>query len=353
VDAFHDEAGMKTLKAALSGLLVALLMTSGVASAQQEGRVYKIGWLWVGAPSQLQLPFEQWTGSWAAIREVLHENGFVTGKNLSVDVRNANGDIGQLQGLAAALVASNVDVLVTPGTPATLAAMQVTKSIPIVFPGIGKPIEKGIVASFAKPGGNVTGMAVNIENAQIWNLLKEIAPTTRLVGGLSNARNQEGMAPDRLKAYRAGVDEENKTLAASLGFDYVAIRVSDLGEIASALEGFAKSGGDALYVNTDATLWTWRTSIMESARRHRLLSACQQDFQWAQEGCVITYGEAPREMRRGAAMQIVRVLRGVKPADIPVERPHRFRLIVNAKSAKALGFTVPKSVLTFADEVIE
>jgi putative ABC transport system substrate-binding protein len=344
---------MELLRPVLTWIVLALLSSVSVASAQQEGRVYRIGWLWVGVPNEVPPPMEKWSGSWAPFREVLRENGFVLGKNLSAEIRTANGDIGQLQAQAAALVAANVDVIVTPGTPATLAAMQATKSIPIVFPGVGGPIEKGIVASLAKPAGNVTGVAVNVESRKMYQLLKEIAPATRRVGLLSNARNSEGMGPERVQAFRAKVDAEYKELSTSLDMDFVPIRVSALGDIDPALDALAKSGGAGLVVWTDATLFSWRTSIMEIARRYRLVTACQQSFEWAQEGCVITYGELPLEIRRGAALQVAKIFRGMKPADIPVEQPTKFKLIINAKAAKELGLTVPPSMLALAEEVIE
>jgi putative tryptophan/tyrosine transport system substrate-binding protein len=344
---------MKLLFSTFAWAILCLTGDIGTASAQQADRVYRIGWLWVGVPNEVPPPMEKWSGSWMPFREALRENGFVLGKNLSAEIRTANGDIGQLQAQAAALVAANVDVIVTPGTPATLAAMQATKSIPIVFPGVGGPIEKGIVASLAKPGGNVTGMAVNVESHKMWDLLKEIAPATRRVGTLSNARNSEGMAPERVQAFRAKVDADYKVLATSLGMDSIPIRVSVLGDIDPALDALAKSGGAGLVVLTDATLFSWRTSIMEIARRYRLVTACQQSFEWAQEGCVITYGELPLDIRRGAALQVAKILRGMKPIDIPVEQPTKFKLFINAKAANELGLTIPPSILASADEVIE
>src|ERR1700716_837813 len=150
---------MRFLFSTFALALLGLTVNICPASAQQTDRVYRIGWLWIGTPGHVQLPMEQWTGSGAAFRDALRDRGYVVGKNLVVDLRHAKGDVTLLAAEAEALVASKVDVIVSSGTPSTIAAMQATKTIPIVFPGVGDPVGKGIVASLAKPGGNVTGMA--------------------------------------------------------------------------------------------------------------------------------------------------------------------------------------------------
>jgi len=324
------------------------------ASAQQSERVYKVGWLWLGEPNIPSLPMDKWTGAWLPFRDALKEKGYVLGKNLVVETRDAGGDLGRLPAEAAALVAAKVDVIVAPGTPATVAAMRATKSIPIVFPGVGGPVEKGIVASQSKPGGNVTGMAVNVETPKLWQLVRDIAPETRLVGVLSNARNYEGLTgPDDVKALRDKYNADYTATAKALGIEYMLMRVNEEKEIEPKLAELAKSGGTGFIIYTDGTLISWRASIMEGARRHKLLTACVQWFGWAQEGCVLTYGEDQSLLRRSAAFQVDKILRGTKPADIPVELPTTFKLVVNAKAAKALGLTVPPALLIRADEVIE
>jgi putative ABC transport system substrate-binding protein len=180
---------MRVLLLVLSSLL-ALVVGIDAASAQLPGRVYKMGALWIGRPGYVQEPMEQWKGTGATYRDALRDHGFVLGKNFVVEVRHAHGDATRLAAEAEALVASGVDVITTQGTPPTVAMMQVTKHIPIVFSGVGDPVEKGIVASLARPGGNVTGMAVLIAGPKQWQLLHEIAPAVRRAGLLSNAANR-------------------------------------------------------------------------------------------------------------------------------------------------------------------
>jgi putative ABC transport system substrate-binding protein len=148
-------------------MLVALMADVSTAASQQPGRVYRIGWLWVGVDGQPDVPFEKFSGNAGTLRDELKDRGYVAGKNLVVDVRSAQGDVSRLPALADALVATQPDVLVTPGTAPTLAAMRATKTIPIVFPGVGVPVERGIVKSLVNHGGNATGQAVNLSNPKM------------------------------------------------------------------------------------------------------------------------------------------------------------------------------------------
>jgi len=215
-------------------------------------------------------------------------------------------------------------------------------------------ILKGIVASLAKPGGNVTGVAVNVETPKIWQWVRDVAPGTRLVGLLFNVRNYEGVnGADDVKTYREKKAAEYAAIAKALGVEFVVMRVGEEKEIEPKLAEFANSGGTGLIILTDGHLISWRASIMEAVRHHRLATACVQWFGWAREGCVITYGEDQSFLRRTAALQVDKIFRGMKPADIPVEQPTNFRLIVNTKAAKALGLTVPQSLLAYADEVVD
>ncbi|WP_395712714.1 ABC transporter substrate-binding protein [Reyranella sp.] len=335
-------------------LALATIAVAPTAWTQQNERVYKIGWLWVGEPNAPSIPMEKWAGPWVPFRETLKEKGYILGKNLVVDTRDARGDIGRLPAEAAALVAAKVDVIVAPGTPAAVAAVQATQSIPIVFPGVGDPVGKRIVASLAKPGGNATGVAVNVETPKVWQWIRDVAPGTHLIGILSNARNYEGInGADDIKAYRDRKTAEYTEIAKALGVDFVTLRVSEEKDIEPMLADFANRGGTGIVIYTDSHLISWRSSIMEAVRRHKLVTACVQWFGWAKEGCVITYGEDQGFLRRTAALQVDKILRGTRPADIPVEQPTNFKLIVNAKAAKALGLAVPQSLLASADDVVE
>src|SRR5262249_34651514 len=151
--------------------LLALIVDIAAVSAQQSDRVYRIGWLSIGRPDREYPPIEKWTGGFGAFRDALRDSGYVVGKNLVVDVRHGHGEKARLVTEAASLVASNVDLIVTIGSPPTIAAMQATKHIPIVFAWVGDPVEKGMVASLARPSGNVTGMAVLIAYPKLWQFL--------------------------------------------------------------------------------------------------------------------------------------------------------------------------------------
>jgi len=342
---------MRSLLSALAWTLLVLMADGDAASAQQPGRVYRIGYLWIGRPDFVPQPFEQWTGPGATFRDVLRDAGFVSGKNLVVDYRHAQGDVGRLEAEAQSLVASGVDVLVPGGTAPTAAAIRATKRIPIVFDGVGSPVEKGFVASLANPGGNVTGIAVGINGPKLWQFLRDIAPATRRGGALIYAPNNYANAVD--PAYRAKARERIGADAAAAGVEFVDLNVDTLEEIESRFAELGNGGGAGVVVYTDSTLFAWRSSIVEMVLRHRLPTVCLQWLGWAEAGCLVTYGEDFHAIARGSATMVAKVLKGLKPADIPVEQPTHFKLIINLRTAKALDLTVPPSLLAQADEIIE
>ena len=297
------------------------------------------------------LPFEQFTGTMGAFRDALRDHGYVVGKNLVVDVRDAQGDASRLPALAEALVAANPDVLVTPGTSPTVAAMRATRTIPIVFPGVGAPVERRIVKSLANHGGNATGQAVNVSNPKLWQLLRDAAPAVQRAGFVAYAPNS--LAPGRTPEYRAGRMAWLGAESAQSGFELVDLMVDSLDELEPKVAALASGGEAVLFMSTDTVLFSWRTRIMAMAMRYRLATACAQWFGWGEAGCLITYGEDNLKMGRRAATQVAKALSGTNPSDIPIEQPTKFKLIVNAKTAKALSLTVPPSLLALADEVIE
>jgi putative ABC transport system substrate-binding protein len=337
---------MRSLLSALAWTLLALMADVGAASAQQPGRVYRIGVL--GAPPG---PIEEWTWIFGVFRDALRDSGYVVGKNLVVDARSTQGDISRLPALAEALVATQPDVLVTGGTAPTVAAMRATKTIPIVFPGVGTPVERGIVKSLVNHGGNATGQAVNVSNPKMWQLLRDAAPTIRRVGFVAYAPN--ALAQDRSADGRTARWARYSAESAQVGFELVDLLVDSLAELEPKVAALADGGEAALFMSTDGTLFSWRAKIMEMATRHRLPTACSQWFGWGEAGCLITYGEEPDDIGRRAAAQVVKILKGINPVDIPIEQPTKFKLIVNAKTAKALDLTLPPSLLALADEVIE
>jgi putative ABC transport system substrate-binding protein len=343
---------MRLLLSIFAAVILGLTVDLSPASAQEPGRVYRIGWLFLGNPN-IQLPaFDKFPGSNRLFYEVLRDKGFVYGKNLTVEIRDAGGDLTRLRGEADALARAGVDIIIAGGTPATMAAMQATRTIPIVFPGVGDPVFKGIIASLARPGGNVTGMAVNIGNPRMWQMLKDVAPHVRRVAGVKNALSFSGPAEARAALY-AKADEADAAEAAMVGMNYAPMRITGLEEVEPGFAQLGATGDAGIVIFTDETLNRWQQPIMAAALRHRLPTACAQWFEWAKAGCILTYGEDWVAMRRGAALQIVQILRGTKPADIPVEQPTTFRLVVNVQTAKSLGLAIPASVLAIADEVIE
>ena len=342
---------MRPVFSAIALIIATLMADIAVASAQQPGRVYRIGWLWTG-DGKADVPIEKWTGNFGTLRDELKDRGYVIGKNLVVDVRSAHGDASKLPALAEALVATQPDMLITPGTAPTVAAMRATKTIPIVFPGVGSPVERGIVKSLANHGGNATGQAVNLSNPKIWQMLRDVAPIPRLAGFVAYAPN--ALSRDRTPEYRAGRMALLGKESGEAGFELADLMVDSLEELEPKIAALAGRGPAALFMATDVTLFSWRARIMELAMRHRMPTACAQWFGWGNAGCLITYGEdANDELGRRAATQVIRILNGTKPSDIPIEQPTKFKLVVNARTAKELGLTLPPSILVMADEVIE
>ena len=346
---------MRWLLSFMAWALVASTADVLPASAQEPGRVYRVGWLVIGRPGLVIPPIEKWTGPVGVnLRDTLRNSGFVLGKNLIVEVRHAQGDQDRLAAEVESLVAANVDVIVTQGTPPTVAALKATKPVPVVFFGVGDPVEKGIVASLARPGGNATGMAVLISWGKLWQYLHEISPSTRRVAVVSNERNSMSLSQDRRAPYRAFFDKRMTDEAAAAGLESFRTPVNSLDEASSKLAEFAIGGNAGILISVDAVLFDWRAAIMEMALKNCLPSACPQERAWAEAGCLVTYTEDYGTAVQGTGATVVKVLRGTKPADIPVEQPaSSFKLIINARTAKALDLTVPPALLAAADEVIE
>jgi putative ABC transport system substrate-binding protein len=342
---------MRSLLSALALSLLALMVEVG-AAAQQPEKVYRIGYLAAGTPGAAPDPqIAESAGSYfGAFRDELRNNGYVVGMNLVVDVRSAHGDGSRLPALAGQLVATQPDVLVTPGTAATVAAMQATKTIPIVF-GVGSPVERGIVKSLVNHGGNATGQAINLSTPKLWQVLRDAAPTIRRAGVAAYAPNS--LAVDRSPEYRAARMAIFSRGSAEAGIQVADLLVDSLDELEAKVATLASGGEAALFLASDPMLLSWHSQIMEMAIRHRLPTACALLLGWGEAGCLLTYGEIDEERGRRTGAQVIKILKGTKPSDIPIEQPMRFKLIVNAKTAKALSLTLPPSLLALADEVIE
>jgi putative ABC transport system substrate-binding protein len=325
-----------TRRAFIGTLAGGLLAAPLAAEAQPAGKVWRIGYLGSGSASG--------QGNRAdALRAGLRELGYVEGKNIVIEYRWAEGKYDRLPDLAAELVNLKVDILVTAGTPGTLAAKQATTTIPIVMAGTGDAVATGLVSSLARPGGNITGSTDSVPElmAKQLELLKEIMPRTGRVAVLVNPGNLS----------RVPVLKAMETTAKSLKVELQKFEVREPNELETAFSTMAKSRVDAVVVTTDSLFNANVRTIADLAAKKRLLSAGTKEF--AEAGGSIGYGLNFSAISRRAAYFVDKILRGAKPADLPVEQPTQFELVINLKTARALGLTVPPSLLGRADQVIQ
>lgn len=274
----------------------------------------------------------------------LRELGYVDGRNIRIESRWADGKLDQLPKLAAELVRLNVNVLVTSVTEASLQAKKATATIPIVMAAVGDPVAAGLVSSLARPGGNVTGtssLSIDIVGKQI-ELLKAVVPDLSHAALLWNPANATYQALQLREAERA---------ARTAGLELQLVGARSAGEIPKAVDSI-KSGTQALAVLGDAVLVQHATTIAELALKKRLATV-GLNRGWARAGILLTYGPSFFDLHKRAAVYVDKILKGAKPADLPVEQPTAFELLVNLNTARALGLTVPPSLLARADEAIE
>jgi len=308
------------------------------ARAQQMGKVPRIGYLGSSSPS-LEPHFVE------AFRQKLRELGHIEGENIAIEYRWAEGQDGRLPDLAAELVRLQPNVIVTTGTPGALAAMQATKTIPIVMASSGDPVGAGLVASLARPGGHVTGFTIvgpQIEGKRL-ELLKEAVPELSRVAVLWNPSNPA------LVSYFDTIENAGRTLRISL--DPVA-EVRRANELDNAFFAIASARPRALLVVADRFLLAHRKRIVEFAVAKRLPGMFPYR-EYVEAGGLMSYAPSNIELFRGAATYVDKILKGAKPGDLPVQEPTKLELIVNLKTSKAIGLTVPESFLLRADELIE
>jgi putative ABC transport system substrate-binding protein len=280
----------------------------------------------------------------AAFREGLRELGYVEGQNIEIESRWAEGNYDRLPGLAADLVRLKVAVILTYGTPASQAAKRATATIPIVMAAIIDPLASGLVTSLARPGENLTGqsmMSPDLVEKQL-EILKEVVPKVSRVALLHNPANP-GNAPQVRHAQNA---------ARALGVRLQLLGARGSSEIDSAFAAMTNEQAGAVIVLVDAMLQDNRTRITDLAARNRL-PAVYGLSEYAEARGLSAYGPNRLDMFRHAATYVDKILKGVKPGDLPVERPNRFELIINLKTAKALRLTIPPALLQRADQVIE
>ncbi|OGA38970.1 MAG: hypothetical protein A3G28_06730 [Betaproteobacteria bacterium RIFCSPLOWO2_12_FULL_68_19] len=282
--------------------------------------------------------------NWRSFRGRLRELGYVEESDFVLDARSSQGDLARLPALAAELVSLKPDVIVTTSTPTTRAAMQATSTVPIVFVGIAEPVETGLVASLARPGGNVTGQAiVSAELSAKWiELLLEIEPNVRKLAYLGQAANQAVMA-----VYRSMQQTANaRKLFVRL------LEATNPQEIDRAFEVMRKEDFDAFICAAAPVILPYRQQIVDLAARQRLPSAYARS-EYVAAGGLLSYAPDRSDMFRRTAKYVHRVLQGAKLAELPVEQPMKFDLVINLKTARGLGITIPQSMLLRADRVIE
>ena len=320
------------LRAARAIVLAFVLLGGPLHTVAQAGSTMpQIGYLSPGPG----YPFE-------AFREGLRELGYVEGRNIAIERRSADGKPERLQGLAADLVQLHVDVIVTATTAATQAAQRSTTTLPIVFALADEPVELGLVTSLAKPGGNITGLTGLMANLTVkrLELLKEVSPRVTRVAVLW------GPYP-----FSAAVLRELENASRSLGLTLHEIEVREATELDSAFARMTTWRAEALLVLPHPMFVAQRARLAELAAKHRLPSTYHLK-EFVEVGGLMSYAPDMADMSRRAAGYVDRILKGAKPGELPVEQPTKFELVINLKTAKALGLTVPQSLLRQADKVI-
>jgi putative ABC transport system substrate-binding protein len=306
--------------------------------AQQTDRVRRVGWLFI-----LGADDPETHARTAVFEQALTELGWTIGRDLTIDVRLAEGDPERLRRYAAELVALQPDVIVTLGSITVAPVQQITRTIPIVFVNVADPVGAGFVQSLARPGGNTTGFT-NFEYSMSgkWvELLKQIAPRTKHVVVLRDPTSPAGI----------GQFGAIQSVAHSLGVELTPLGVSNSDEMERGIAAAARSGNSGLIVTAGGTA-SHRDLIIKLAARYKLPATYPFRY-YAVDGGLITYGPDTHDPVRRAAGYVDRILKGEKPADMPVQAPTKYELVINLKTAKALGLTVPTTLLASANEVIE
>jgi len=317
-------------------LATVLLATASLAEAQQPTKVSRIGYL-AGTVPDAQRPRIE------AFRQALRELGYVEGKNVVIESRYAEGKLDRRRALVTDLVRLKVDVILTAGPGDTLAAKGATNTIPIVMAQDPDPVGSGFVASLARPGGNITGLstlAPEISGKRL-ELLKEIVPRLFRVAVFGTSTN-----PGTTQMLR-----ETELAAGAFGVKLQYLDVLDPKDIETVFHAASKGRADAVLVLGGAVFFSQRTQVIELAVKNRL-PAIYNDPDYVEAGGLMSYGVSQLNLYRRAATYVDKILKGAKPADLPVEQPLKFELVINLKAAKQIGLTIPPNVLVRADKVI-
>ena len=325
---------------ALIVAILLLIVAPPPADAQPAGKVWRIGYLSLTSDTDSYKP---WL---AALRDGLRDLGYVDGENIIIEPRYAAGKVERLSPLAAELVRLKVDVLVTAPAGSALAARSASRTIPIVFIGEPDPVGTALVASLARPGGNVTGLSdahADLVPKRL-ELLKQVVPSVTRVGILWSPANP-GTAPQVRIA-------ESAAPALGLTVLPVAVKGPRRDDLDRAFATIERERLGSLFVIGDSTLGVQRDRLAELALKHRLPTSASHS-RWAEGGLLMSYGTDFVDLFRRSASLVDRVLKGAKPADLPVEQPTKFELVINMHTAKALGLAISPSLLSRADRVIE
>jgi putative tryptophan/tyrosine transport system substrate-binding protein len=319
-------------------LAIALTFILGgpVATAQQPTKIPRIGYLGFGSPSTIPARIE-------AFRQGLRELGYVEGKNTVIEWRHAEGNVDRLPSLAAELLRIKVDVIVTNGPYSTRAAKKATVTIPIVMASVGDPVGDGIVASLARPGGNITGLsslAPELSGKRL-EILKEVVPKASRVAVFGTS-TQPG---------HAQVLREIELAAEALKVKLQYLDVLSPKDIETAFRAAAKGRTDAALVLGGSVIGSQRIQVVELAVKSRL-PVIYANQATVEAGGLMAYGVNNLDLDRRAATYVDKILKGARPADLPVEQPKKFEFIINLKAAKQIGLTIPPTVLARADKVI-
>ena len=331
-------------KAAAPSIVVAMILLALAvkAEAQQTGKIPRVGILFIGSRDQPHLE---------AFKQGLRERGYTEGKNIVLDYRYAEGKVDRLPSLAAELVELKVDVIVTTSGNSAKAASEATKTIPIVLTTGADPVKSGLAESLAKPGGNVTGLSIIEEDlsGKRVDILKETLPKMTRMAYLWHPLAVSYSAADTTSGNPSYDQVEKATKTA--GVQLLSYKVRTLAEIERAFADMPKVRPNALLVLQSPLMTLNSKTIVELALKQRL-PGMYPTRQFAEEGGLMAYGPLIGDLYRRAATYVDKILKGTKPADLPVEQPTKFEFIINLKTAKQIGLTIPPNVLARADKVI-
>lgn len=313
------------------GLLVALL----AAQAQTVERLYHVGLLSTGSGPT-------WRNQWAPFIEAMRELHYVEGRNLVLRPAFGDGKAERLPALAADLVRAQVDVIVTTGGPALVAAQRATSSIPIVMMVVTDPVAQGLVASLARPGGNVTGLTSLVPglSQKYVELLREVIPSASRFTVVVSPANPP---PEQ----RRELEEDGRVLGVTVSV----VQVSGPDDFADVLARAKQDGAAGIIATSDPVTFLHRRALVQLALQHSL-PGIYWAREYVEEGGLMTYSASLADLRRRAATYVDKLLRGARPAELPIEQPTRFELVLNLKTAQALGLTIPPTLLFQADEVL-